>query len=167
MTFVPKAISREGIPAALEKAQRYRLLNEPVEAESICLDILAIDADNQAALVTLLLAITDGLGQSLASGVTAARALVPRLQDEYKRVYYDGIICERYGHALLAHGAPRSGESAYQWLRDAMERYERAEQLRPAGDDDAILRWNTCARLIERTPSVVPPRAEEYEPGLE
>ena len=38
------------MPAALEKALRYRLLNEPVEAESICRDVLEVDPDNQAAL---------------------------------------------------------------------------------------------------------------------
>ena len=54
-----KQLHKDAIPAALEKAERYRLLNEPGEAESICLDILAVDPDNQRAIITLLLAFTD------------------------------------------------------------------------------------------------------------
>jgi len=46
-----KRLHKDAIPAALEKAERYRLLNEPGEAESICLDILAVDPDNQRALI--------------------------------------------------------------------------------------------------------------------
>ena len=33
---------------------------------------------------------------------------------------------------------------------DAMELFERAEALLPAGNDDAVLRWNGCARVIHR-----------------
>src|SRR5207248_11695595 len=54
-----KSLSKEAIPAALEKAERYRLLNEPGEAESICLDILKADPENQQAIITLLLALTE------------------------------------------------------------------------------------------------------------
>ena len=35
------------------------MLNEPGEAESICLDILAVDPDNQRAIIILLLAVKD------------------------------------------------------------------------------------------------------------
>jgi hypothetical protein len=30
-----------------------------------------------------------------------------------------------------------------------MRWYEKAEGLRPTGSDDALLRWNACARLID------------------
>jgi hypothetical protein len=40
-----------------------------------------------------------------------------------------------------------------------MHWFEKAEPLRPPGHDDAILRWNTCARIIERNKLV--PREEE------
>jgi hypothetical protein len=60
--FELKRLSDEAIPAALEKALRYRLLNEPAEAESICHDVLRIDPENQQALVVLLLALTDPAG---------------------------------------------------------------------------------------------------------
>ena len=56
--FELKPIHQDAIPQALEKAHFYRLLNEPGAAESICLDILEIDPDNQQALVTLLVALT-------------------------------------------------------------------------------------------------------------
>ena len=54
-----KPITHEGIPSALQKAERYRLLNDSAAAESICLDVLDVDPGNQEALVSLLLAITD------------------------------------------------------------------------------------------------------------
>lgn len=167
MHIAPKSISPHGIPTALEKAHRYRLLNEPAAAESICLDVLSIEPENQAALVTLVLAISDQLPTELSSGVRRARLLLERVRDDYKRAYYQGIVCERYAVAQLRHGAPRAGESAYEWLRDAMQWFERAEALRPMDNDEAILRWNTCARLLASTPSLVPATREAYEPSFE
>ena len=81
---------------------------------------------------------------------------MPRLRDEYKRTYYAGIICERRAKAQLRSGTPRSGEMAYHWLREAMSWYEKAESQRPAGNDEAILRWNTCGRLLARNPHLRP-----------
>jgi hypothetical protein len=156
MDFHPKPITQDGIPAALQKAERYRVINDPTSAESICLDVLAISPGNQQALVTLLLAITDQFGQAPTEGVRRAREVLPRLQDEYKRAYYAGIICERCGKAQLRAGAPKSGEMAYHWLREAMSWYEKAESQRPAGNDEAILRWNTCGRLLARNPHLRP-----------
>jgi hypothetical protein len=164
MDFAPRPISRDAIPAALDKAERYRLLNEPTQAESICLDVLAIDPDNQRALITQLLAITDHLQTLQSAGVKRARAILPEIGDEYRRVYYGGLISERYAMALLANGAPRAGETAYPLLRDAMECYERAEKMKPAGEDEAILRWNTCARLLARIPHLAPGAPEVAEP---
>ncbi len=54
-----KPISREGIPEAISKAELYRNLNEPGEAESICRDILAADAENQTAFRLLGLSTTN------------------------------------------------------------------------------------------------------------
>ena len=51
--FNLKPLSRDAVPAALIKAERYRLLNEPGEAESICLDILQVDPANRDATVML------------------------------------------------------------------------------------------------------------------
>jgi len=151
-----KPISRQSVPLALEKAERYRLINDPSSAESICLDVLTVDSENQQALVTLLLAITDQFDAGPVEGARRAREVVPRLQDHYKRAYYSGIICERCAKAQLRSGSPRSGEMAYHWLSEAMSWYEKAESQRPAGHDEAILRWNTCERLMARNPHLRP-----------
>lgn len=148
--FQLKSLSKEGLEAAFEKAERYRLLNEPWEAESICRDVLEADPENQRALITLLLALTDQFGQELGAGVNEARALLPRLQGEYERAYYAGIICERRAKAQLTQATPGSGSIAYDWFRQAMSWYEKAEAIRPPGNDAAVLRWNTCARIIMR-----------------
>jgi hypothetical protein len=165
--FTPKPIHRAAIPAALEKAERYRLLNEPGGAESICLDVLAADPDNQDALITLLLAITDQFDEDTSVKVRRAREVLPRLRDPYKRAYYAGVIDERHAKALLRRGMLRSGEAAYALLREAMRSYEEAEKSRPEGDDEAILRWNTCARLLVDNPQLRPGEREEYEPAFE
>ena len=162
-----KAISREGVAAALSKAERYRLINDPSSAESICLDVLRVDAGNQAALTTLILAISDQFPEELTTGVQRARALLPRLGDEYRRAYYGGIIAERRGKAQLRLGGPGSSRIAADWFRDAMKLYEEAERMRPPGNDEAILRWNTCARLLERLGENGTVEQEEYQPALE
>lgn len=163
-----KPISASGIPAALQKAERYRLLNDPTAAESICLDVLAVEPENQQACIILLLAITDQFVTGPASGEQRAREVLPRLRDEYKRTYYEGIIYERRAKAHLERNAPGAGEMAYDWFRKAMDLYERAEAIRPPGNDEAILRWNTCARILERRSEHVHPRPQsEYEPSLE
>jgi hypothetical protein len=162
-----KAITRGAIPAALEKAERYRLLNEPDGAESICLDVLAVEPDHQEALVTLLLAITDQFDEDTAANARRARDVLPHLRDAYKRAYYAGVIDERHAKALLRRGVLRSGEAAYGLLRDAMRQYEEAEKNRPSGDDEAVLRWNTCARLLAANQQLRPGEQEEYEPAFE
>jgi hypothetical protein len=145
--FELKHITREAIPAALARAERYRLLNEPEEAESICLDILAVEPEHQAALVMLLLSLTDQFRGGRPECFGEAQAVLPRLHGEYERLYYEGIIWERRGTARLDRGGVGSAQVVFPWLRKAMGYYDSAEAIRPAGNDDAILRWNTCARL--------------------
>lgn len=145
-----KKLSLQGIERALQKVERYRLLNEPWEAESICLDVLEADPDNEEALVSLLLTLTDQFGDEGGPSPDDARALLPRLHGEYHQAYYEGIICERKGISILKRGTPGSGPLVYDWLRRAMAHYERAEELHPTGNEDALIRWNTCARLILR-----------------
>ena len=142
--FELKPLSKEAIPAALEKARHYRLLNEPAAAESICLDVLAVDPENQEALIDIVLAMGDRFGKDYAVGDTHVQEFLPRIKDEYARTYYTGIIYERRAKALLARG----GVNAYEMFVKAMEFFERAAELRPAANDDAILRWNGCARII-------------------
>lgn len=144
----PKQISLEAVPEALEKAERYRLLNEPAEAESICLDILAVDSNNQQALITLLLAVTDRFSKGYGVSETQVKELLPRITGEYERAYYTGLVAERRGKAKLTAARHFSQSQAYDCLREAMSWYEKAEAVRPAGNDDALLRWNTCARMI-------------------
>lgn len=146
--FELKPLSKDAVPAALEKAERYRLLNEAAEAESICRDVLQVAPDHQAATILLLLALTDQFGRGLAHVGAQAAELVPRLKSEYDRAYYTGIICERRAKAQLRQGGPGTSAYAYHELREAMDAFERAEAIRTPGNDDAILRWNTCARLI-------------------
>ena len=157
--FDLKPLSSAAIPAALEKATRYRLLNEPGEAESVCHDVLRTDPDNQEALVTLLLALSDRFGKGYAVGMLEAGEVLARLRDPYERAYYQGILCERRGKAQLHRGGPGSSFEAYDYLREAMESYEKAEAIRPAGNDEALLRWNACARIIMQ--NKLEPRTEE------
>src|SRR5688572_2772035 len=140
--FELKLLSREAIPAALEKAHRYRLLNEPEQAESICEDVLRIDPGHQEALVTLILALTDRFHRPRPTSPRNARELLVRLRNEYDREYYAGLIAEREGIAWLRSDKPRGGQAAYVCFREAMGHYEKAEALRPPANDDALLRWN-------------------------
>jgi hypothetical protein len=164
--FELKRITAEGVLAALEKAERYRLLNEPEMAESICRDVLAIQPDNQQARIMLLLALTDQFPHEQAECFREAQELLPGLHGEYERLYYGGIIWERRASARLGHGGPGSGKVAYPWLCKAMELYEKAEAVRPHGNDDALLRWNTCVRLHQRY-HLEPEPVEGYEPAFE
>lgn len=157
--FELKSLSREAIPRALEKAERYRLLNEPAQGVSICHDILRIDPEHQQALVTLLLSLTDEFDSAPAETMKQAREALGRLHSAYDRAYYEGIICERQARAFLRQGKPGSGAIAHVWLRQAMRLYEEAEALRRPGNDDALLRWNACGRLFMRDPRLLP--AEE------
>jgi hypothetical protein len=147
-TFDLKPLSREGIDAALNKAEHYRLLNQPKLAESICLDILEIDPGNQKTLVVLLLALTDQFGLSSSKTAKHALELASTLRDEYSRIYYTGIVHERQGSAALASTTPGSDFDAYEWFREAMQFFEKANTINKGENNDPILRWNTCARII-------------------
>ena len=167
MTFDLKSLSPDAIPAALEKAHRYRLLNEPEQAESICEDILRIDPDNQDALITLILALTDRLYGPRPVHPSVPRGLLDRLTGEYEREYYAGLVWEREGIAWLRSEKPLSGRAAYDCFVRAMTHFERAEAVRPPANDDARLRWNSCARMIMSHPDVAPaPEAVEVAADL-
>ena len=163
--FELKPLSPDTVPRALAKAERYRLQNEPNEAQSICMDVLAADPGNQDAITTMILALTDQF-VSDRSAVHEAQAMVSRLQDEYERAYYTGIILERRAKAHLAHGTPGAGGRAYWWLREAMRCFDEADAIRPANNEDARLRWNACARLIDSNRTIVPTVEEAHEPLL-
>ena len=165
--FGLKPISKEAIPRAIQKAERYRLINQSWAAESICRDILGIEPGNQQVLVMLILALTDQLAEGHASVMKEVKEILPRITDSYQRFYYTGIASERSGQAYLHRGGMGSGGMAYDALRHAMTWYEKAEEIRPTGNDDAILRWNTCARLINTNSHLAPHAETTYEPALE
>ncbi|MEY2487632.1 MAG: hypothetical protein QOH39_3280 [Verrucomicrobiota bacterium] len=162
-----KPMSKEAIPSALEKAMRYRLLNEPSEAESICLDVLQIDPENKDAIVTLLLAVTDRFTKGYGVSETQAKELLARIKDEYERAYYSGIFAERRAKAKLTQNTPDCRFQAYDLFCEAMSWFEKAEKIRPPGNDDPLLRWNTCARIINRNKLVAREPEERIEFPLE
>jgi len=155
-----KSISKNGIPAAISKAELYRNLNEPGEAESICRDILAIEPDNQIALRLLGLAITDQFAGGLLDRYGEAEKIFQSLLDPYERLYYTGLAHERRAKRLLRAG--RNPAMLRQVLEEGMRCFEEAEKIRPEGNDDALLRWNRCVRLIQSQLGIEQP-AEEVE----
>lgn len=147
MEYKLKTISSEGIDEANRKAERYRFLNQPQEAESICRDVLAADPANQLALRNLGLAITDQFTGHMADRPGEAEKAFSQLTDPYERLYYMGIMHERRAKTqLLAGHAPYTLFSIFE---EAMRLFAAAEAIRPKANDDAMLHWNSCVRLLE------------------
>ena len=147
--FTPKSISPNTIDDAIAKAERYRLLNEPREAESISLDILATAPDDQRAVVILLLSITDQFKEDLLPNVQRAKGVLDRIDSEYARYYYSGIITERWAKVLMGSDSLCKDRRVHDGLKEAMTWYEKAESVRPPENESSILRWNACARIVE------------------
>lgn len=145
--FELKPIAPESVSRAIAKAERYRLLNEPREAESICRDVLDADPENQDAMIALILSQSDRFGSPKAAA-DEPRKLAARLKGEFERAYYRGVIEERWAKALFDSGYP--GETVFGLLREAMNWFEAADKVANAGNDDAVLRWNACVRFIQR-----------------
>jgi len=163
--FELKPISRDTLGGALAKAERYRLLNEPHEAESICRDILDVDPANRDARISLILALTDEFPRD-EGAFAGAVAAIAGLEGTYDRAYYGGIAWER--RAKARHDAGKLGSSGYvyDWIVKALQLFEEAERVRPTGNDDAILRWNACVRFLERHKNLGPKTEELQEPIL-
>ncbi len=147
MEFELKSISRASMDEANAKAEHYRLLNQPKEAESICLDVLATDPEDQTALRHLGLAITDQFTGGDSDRYTEVEDAFGRLTDEYECLYYTGILHERRVKAQLAAGRPP--HTLLVTLEEALRCFNEAEAIRPEGNDDCILRWNSCIRLLK------------------
>lgn len=144
-----KTLKTQAADAALEKAKRYRLLNEPDEAESICLDVLAGQPDHQEALITLLLALTDKFRQSgIIPAFEQAQEVLPRLDSSYNKAYYRGVIFERRAKYHLNQGGPGAGAAAYDWFVKAMAAFDEALTADDPKSQEAVLRWNSCARIL-------------------
>lgn len=142
-----KTISKNGIAEAISKAELYRFLNEPEEAESICRDILAIEPAHQLALRMLGLALTDQFTGGASDRYAEVKSIFQSLKDLYERLYYTGLLHERRAKAQL-----RAGHLPHTLLplfEEAMRCFAEAEKIRPADNDDAILRWNRCVRLLQ------------------
>jgi tetratricopeptide (TPR) repeat protein len=150
MELTLKTISKSGIAEAIAKAELYRYLNEPEEAESICLDILAADPTHNLGLRTLGLAITDQFTGEGTDRHGEAEEIFQRLADPYERLYYIGLSHERRVKAQLRMG--RAPHTLLPLLERAMNCFAEAEKIRPAGNDDAVLRWNRCVRLLQSRP---------------
>lgn len=149
-----KRIPETAVDQALERARHYRVLNEPNQAESICLDILDVAPDHQEALTTLILALTDQFERRLPERFRRAQELLKQVRGDYQRTYYEGIVCERRARAQLHRNLVAGGAAARHWLDRAMECYEKAAELADEETADPYLRWNTCARLVDSRPEL-------------
>jgi hypothetical protein len=145
-----KTISKSGIPEAIAKAELYRYLNEPEEAESICRDVLAAEPKHMLGLRTLGLAITDQFMGGPTDRYPEVEAIFERLAEPYERLYYTGLLCERRVKAQLRAG--RAPHTLLPLLEKALQCFGEAEKIHPPGNDDAILRWNRCVRLLQSQP---------------
>jgi hypothetical protein len=163
--FTLKPISHDSIEHALARAERYRLLHEPTEAESICRDILDVEPSNRHARVSLILALTDEIPHETSAFARAIEA-IPALESPYDRAYYLGIAWERRAKAAYRNGGPGSSNYIYDWLVKALHLFEEAERLRPSGNDEALLRWNACVRFLESHKDLAPKVEEAPEPIL-
>jgi tetratricopeptide (TPR) repeat protein len=146
-----KTISKSGIAEAIAKAELYRYLNEPEEAESICRDILAADPHHALGLRTLGLTITDQFTGEATDRYAEVEKIFQSLTDPYERNYYTGLLCERRVKAQLRAG--RAPHTLLPLLERALQCFSEAERLHPPGNDDAILRWNRCVRLLQSQPA--------------
>ena len=124
---------------------------------------VAVDPGNQKAEVSLVLALTDQLGRGVTSVVAQIRQALAKIADPYDQAYYEGIFHEREARAFLGRG--KASVFAYDGFRDAMDCYERAEKVRPVHNDDAVLRYNSCVRTIQR--QRLKPRPPDGELQLE
>lgn len=150
MTLTLKKISKSGISEAFQKVELYRYLNEPEEAESICRDILAIDPEQQLARRMLGLSITDQFLGIAGDRYDECRSIFESLRDPYERFYYTGLFLERRAKAQLRAGC--AAHILLPLVEEALQNFAEAEKIRPIGNDDSILRWNRCVRLLQTHP---------------
>lgn len=163
-----KTLNKGAIPAALEMAKRYRFLNEPEEAESICLDILTTEPDNQDALIVLLLSLTDKFAQSgPVPSFDQAKAIVDKLGDSYCKSYYLGVIYERRAKYHLRQGGPGAGTVSHDWFVKALNAYDEALTSCDPDNQRTVLRWNSCARLLNNHPEIKADSTDQAEPLLD
>ena len=160
-----KPLSKEAIPKAIDRAKQYRSLLQPWHAESICRDVQAVDPENQQNLIILFLAVTDQFGSEKHSkNIKDAEVIMNQLKDSYQQDYAKGIMYERLASAALNMGGARSGYIAYYHLIDALKWYEKSEKSNIDKNEESILRWNTCVRMIEQFN--LKPAPDDGTPGM-
>jgi tetratricopeptide (TPR) repeat protein len=156
-----KTISQSGIAEAIAKAELYRYLNEPEEAESICRDILAVDPNHALGLRMLGLSMTDQFTGGPGDRYAEVEKIFQRLADPYERNYYTGLLCERRVKAQLRAG--RAPHTLLPLLERALQCFGEAERIHPPGNDDATLRWNRCVRLLQSQPEFEAEEVASFE----
>jgi tetratricopeptide (TPR) repeat protein len=157
-TYRLKRLGDRDLDAALGKAEQYRALNEPEEAESICRDVILEQPDHQRALRTLGLALTDRFADEWSGFLDEALATFAKMKNEYERTYLTGVAWERAAKAQVKRGQINSAVDSFE---KAMESFATAEKIGPVNVPDPILRWNRCVRAIEAHPELV----EAFEAG--
>ena len=139
----------DAIGQALEKARQYRSLMEPEIAESICLDVLHVQPDNQDVLVIYILALLDQIPHPETQiEVKSIERIIDKLNSEYQRYYYSGLLHERMARYMITQTMSHS--FAYDYFYQALRCYYQAQKIIPAQNEEAILRWNSCIRTIEK-----------------
>jgi tetratricopeptide (TPR) repeat protein len=108
------------------------------------------------------LAITDQFQGALSDGFREAQTCFEKLSSAYERSYYQGILYERRAKAQLRAG--HMAHSLRASFENAMHCFEEAEKIRPQGNDDALLRWNRCLRLMQTIPELTG-ESELFEAG--
>ena len=160
-----KPLALDAVAGALSKVERYRLLNEPEQAESICRDVLEAAPGHEQAVAMLILTLSDQFDKRPRL-VDEALQAAAKLSSEYERAYYTGMIWERRARARHGMGGYGGNSIVHDWLIEAMKWFEKAEALRPAGNDDVLLRWNTCARFLNAHPEICPESDDAYVPQM-
>ena len=109
MGFELKKLPHASLDAAIAKAEHYRDLNQPEEAESICLDVLDLEPQHAKAWKLLGLAITDRFPTGRVGLLEQAIQAFENLPDHYERTYHLGVAWER---AAKAHVEKNESHSA-------------------------------------------------------
>jgi tetratricopeptide (TPR) repeat protein len=152
MRYELRRLSPTALEGAIAKAEHYRDLNQPDEAESICRDVLDVDPKHQLALRTLGLALTDRLPRDRHHVFDEAVATFKQLTSAYEQAYYLGIAWERLAKVQLEHDEARNAISSFE---KALALFDQAAALGPEGAPDPVLRWNRCVRALEAHPEIV------------
>src|SRR5260370_11156439 len=156
-----KTISKSGIPEAIARAELYRYLNEREEGRSVWRDILAADPKHMLGLRTLGLAMTDQFTGGQSDRYADVEGIFQSLAEPYERLYYTGLLCERRVKAQLRCG--RAPHTLLPLWEKALQCFADAEKIHPPGNDDAILRWNRCVRLLQSQPDFEAEEVASFE----